>query len=425
MPMVYIETYGCAANQSDSEIMAGLLARAGFQIVSNIEDADIVILNTCVVKRATENRMYERIKELNKKYSERLIIAGCMPVSEYERVKEITSASLIGPRSVSKIVGVVSKVIQGKHIEEFDEGEDKICLTKISKNKIIDIVQIAEGCASACSFCLTKYARGNLHSYPIEKIVKEISEAKAAGFKEFWLTAQDCGCYGFDIDSSLPELINKITKEVKGKYLLRLGMINPKHAKKILPELIECYKNEHVFKFLHIPVQSGSDRILKLMLRGYSVEDFVNIISEFRKEIPDITIWTDIIVGFPTETEDDFKASLKLLEEIQPDFTNISGYSLMPGTKAATLPQLSTEIKKERTRKISEVVERIIMEKNKRWLGWTGEVLIDEYNYNKGNFIGRNYAYKPIILKERLRIGEFVKVKITDAKKTGLIGSIT
>jgi len=419
---VYIETYGCAANQNDSEIMAGLLTRAGFNVVKNPDLADIAIINTCVVKETTEKRMISRIQKLYKKFKNRLIVAGCMPASEYKKLKEIANVSLIGPKSITKVVNVVKKVLEGKLVEELGSGEDKVCQPKIRKNKIINIVQICEGCASNCSFCLTKFARGNLHSYPIDSIVSEIEIAKKSGCKEIWLTAQDCGCYGFDIGVTLPELINEIISRVKGNYFIRIGMLNPLHAKRILPDLIEAYKNKNVFKFIHIPVQSGSDKILKSMKRGYSSEDFTEIVETFRKEIPDITIWTDIIVGFPGETEKDFNESIELIKKVRPDFTNVSRFSSMHGTEASKMKQIPSEIKKERSRKMSELVDKICLEQNKKWVGWSGSVIIDEYKPEKQNWIARNFAYKPIALKGNFRLGEFTKVKISNADKTHLTG---
>ena len=260
---IYIETYGCAANQNDSEIMAGLLKRSGFNIVKNLDSADLIILNSCTVKHATENKIMHRINELSKKKTP-LIIAGCMPETQYEKIRDITqSASLIGASSVTNIAKIVKKTINGETIEEFSKGKDKVCLPKIHQNKLIDIVQISEGCLSDCSFCITKHARGNLHSYDPEMIIKEIGKSKKSGVKEFWLTSQDCGCYGFDINTNLAELLEKIVKEVPGNYFIRLGMMHPMHLKKIYKNLINIMKHKNIFKFLHVPIQSGSKKILK------------------------------------------------------------------------------------------------------------------------------------------------------------------
>lgn len=419
---VYIETYGCASNQSDSEIMAGLLSRSGFSIVNDIKNADVVIVNTCIVKTPTEQKIIHRIKELQKTFPEKkLIIAGCMPQAEYKLIRETAPrSSFVGPHSIAKIANVAKKTLAGKIVEELgDDSGDKVLQPKVKKNPAIDIIQIAEGCAGECVFCITKHARGRLHSYSEEKILQEISAAKAAGCKEFWLTAQDCSCYGFDNGTNLAEMVKQITKNVKGKYFLRIGMLNPLHLRKFYPELIESYKDEHVFKFLHLPVQSGSDKILQKMNRGYAVDDFKKIINAFRREISGIQIWTDIIVGFPGETEEDFLASIELIKIMQPDFVNVSKFGARPGTPAAKMRQVDKNVVKERSTKISKIVDEIAIRQNKRWLGWSGPAIVDEYNREKQSWIARNFAYKPVVLKTcRVRLGDIVDVNITDTDRT-------
>lgn len=419
---VYIETYGCTANQGDSEIIAGLLQRAGFTIVEKPENAEIGIINTCVVKESTEKRMIYRIQKLKNFFGNKLIVAGCMPVAEYKKIRKITNASLVGPKGITEIVKVVKKVSEGKRIEILNSKKPKICLPRIRRNPVIAIVQISEGCLSGCSFCLTRYARGRLVSYPPEKIVSEIKLAKQAGCKEFWLTSQDNGCYGFDLGISLPELVKKILKDVKGNYFLRIGMMNPLHVKRILNELIEVYQDPRVYKFIHLPLQSGSDNVLEKMNRGYTVRDVVQFVESFRREFSMLTFWTDMIVGFPGETERDFLQSLKILEKLKPDFTNISRFSSMPGTPASRMKQLPSEIKKQRSRKMRMVTDRLAEEQNRKWLNWCGKVLIDEYNSKKGSWIGKNFAYKQIIIPGQHKLGKYVQVKIIKFSKTHLVG---
>jgi MiaB/RimO family radical SAM methylthiotransferase len=245
----------------------------------------------------------------------------------------------------------------------------------------------------------------------------------ASGVKEFWLTGQDIASYDYD-GIMLPELIKKITEAVKGKYFMRLGMMNPASVLPILDALINAYRDKHIFKFLHIPVQSGSYKILKAMNRNYTINEFKQITSAFRKEIPEITIWTDIIVGFPGESDDDFLASVSLLKEIKPDFTNISQFGTRPGTKAASMKQLPTEKKKERSRIMTKLIDVICIEQNKRWLNWSGTVIVDEYNRENQNWIARNHAYKPIAIKQKSELGNIINAKITGYKKTHLIGSL-
>lgn len=430
MNTVYIETYGCSSSSNDSEIMAGLLNKAGFTLVSNIELADVIIVNTCIVKSTTEHRIVSRLHDIQKKYpKKKLIVAGCMPEAEYHIAKRFApNASMISTNYVTDIVKVVNATINNKKIELIGkEKKDKVCLPKIRKNPAVDIVELCSGCHNNCSYCITKLAKGSLFCYPPGKIVQEIKSMHAAGVKEFWLTGQDIASYDYE-GICLPELIKKITEAVKGKYFLRLGMMNPASVLPILDALIDAYRDKHIFKFLHIPVQSGSDKILKAMNRNYTINEFKQITSAFRKEIPEITIWTDIIVGFPGESDDDFLASVSLLKEIKPDFTNISQFGTRPGTKAASMKQLPTEKKKERSRIMTKLIDVICLEQNKRWLNWSGPAIVDEYNRENQNWVARNHAYKPIAIKEKsakLELGQLIDVKITGAEKTHLVGSIS
>lgn len=407
---VYIETYGCASNFNDSEIIAGLLSKAGFEIVNSYAHSDVIVLNTCTVKEATVNKMISRIKLFRDK---KLVISGCMPHTDYELIKKIApNASLVSTRNITKIPYAVSCTMRGKKVELISTKKDiKVCLPKVRRFGIIDTVEICSGCNYACSYCSVKFAKGSLLSYPIEKIIKEIKSIRKE-CKEIWITGQDIASYNYE-NITLPELINEILNRVKGKYYIRLGMMNPSSVKGILNDLIHVYRDEHIFKFLHIPVQSGSDKILRLMNRTYKVMDFINIVNMFRNCFKHITIWTDVILGFPNETHADFSATISLIKRVKPDYVNISRFTSRRNTKASRMKQIKTEVKKERSRIMSEIVDNIATEKNRQWIGWEGSVLIDEPN------IGRNFAYKPVLINGK--IGEEVKVRIIDAKKTCLI----
>jgi len=412
-----METYGCSANQADGEMMLGLLNKNGFEIVESFKESDINIINTCIVKTPTENRMIYRIKKL---YStgKPLVVAGCMPKTRRDLIEKIApKSSLIGPDSISLIYDVVQRTLSKERmIFTKDLRIPKLCLPRLRKNPIIDICEISTGCLGNCSFCEVKLAKGRLSSYPIEKIIKEINGSLKEGCKEVWITSQDCSCWGKDCKSSLPELLNKICK-IKGKFFIRVGMMNPKHVKSILNELIDSYNSEKIYKFLHLPVQSGSDRILKKMNRGYNVNDFKKIVENFRKEFPLLTLSTDIIVGFPSENEKDFQSTLKLIKEIKPDIVNISKFGGRPGTEAVKIKQLSYKIVNRRSKKLMEIVRKIQLEKNKKWIGWKGEVLVDEV---KNKIKGRNFAYKPVVLKKG-KLGEFKTVEINSVTSNSLI----
>jgi tRNA A37 methylthiotransferase MiaB len=200
-------------------------------------------------------------------------------------------------------------------------------------------------------------------------------------------------------------------------------MMNPLHFKKVeIQELINVYKNEKIFKFIHLCVQSGSDKILGIMRRGYTKGDFIYYVERFREEIPEITLWTDIIVGHPGESEEDFRQSMELIKEVKPDFVNVSAYGVK-GTRSALMNQIHSEIKKERTRIMSNLAAELCLQQNKRWIGWSGPALVDEFNESKNNFIARNYVYKPIVVNdiENVKLGDIIRTKIVDAEKTCLV----
>jgi MiaB-like tRNA modifying enzyme len=337
--------------------------------------------------------------------------------------------NIVSTGRILDIAKFASESLSGKRVYETGDSRDvKLCLPKIRDNPVIDIVPICSGCASACAFCATRIAKGSIFSYPAEKIISEISSARSFGTKEFWITGQDVSAYGMDDSekSSLPNLIERITENITGKYFLRMGMMNPKNIKPASNELLRSFRSDKVFKFLHLPVQSGSDKMLKKMNRQHSAQDFMEIIEKFRRHYPRITIWTDIITGFPEESDEDFELSIRLIEEAKPDFTNISMFSSHHKTPAARMKQVSSEKKKERSSRLSEIARKISLEKNNNWIGWQGEVLVDEFKKDKQNYIGRNFAYKPVVLRSasKLALGSFANVKITEARQTCLIGEI-
>jgi MiaB/RimO family radical SAM methylthiotransferase len=282
---------------------------------------------------------------------------------------------------------------------------------------VIGITQISRGCLCNCGFCIEPY-KGKLFSYYQDVVVNDVKSAIGEGCKEIWLTSLDCGCYGFDISTNLPNLLNSIS-EINEKFFVRVGMSNPLHVKKILDELIESYKNEKIFKFLHLPIQSFSDNVLKLMKRNYETKTVTEIIEKFYKSIPDLTFSTDIIVGFPGEDESDFEMTYEFVGKSKPDIVNISKFG---AHKSLKLKQLPSNIVEKRSKELFELVKKVSLEKNHRWIDWEGECLIDK-KWKNNTWIGRNLAYKPIVIRSSKNIlGKFIRVKIANAKNTYLEG---
>ena len=420
MAKIFVEAYGCSASFADSEMISGLIVNGGHTLATDSSESDLNLIVTCSVKDTTANKMMHRIKSLKTKP---LIVAGCLPKAEQNNVEKFTeNASLLGPNSLGKTLDVINSTLSGKkQIALEDSDLSKVGLPKVRLNSAVGIVEIASGCMSECTFCQTKLAKGDLSSYRLGDIVRQVQTEIKEGCKEVWLTSTDNGCYGFDIGTDLPTLVNAVS-EIPKDFMIRVGMMNPMYMSRIKQELIESYDNEKVFKFLHIPVQSGSNKVLNDMKRGHTSETFREIVKKTKDRFENFTISTDIIVGFPSETEEDFQKTLALLDETKPDVVNLSKYSARPGTDAAELKQIDAAEIKRRSKIIFEQINKISLESNKKWIGWKGKVLFDE-NTEEG-IKGRNYAYKPISVQEKVNIGDSHIVEITDATRKRLIGKI-
>ena len=275
----------------------------------------------------------------------------------------------------------------------------------------------------SCSYCITSLARGKLISYPTNEIIQDICSAIRHGCKEIQLTAQDTSSYGLDTKHDLGELLRNVSK-IKGEYRVRVGMMNPYTALKNIDSIIKGFEDSKIYKFLHLPVQSGDNNILKKMNRKYTKDDFLKIIKKFRDNYPYVTISTDIIVGFPTETDEQFQNTINILKTVKPDITNITRFSARPFTKAKTMKgRIKTDIVKNRSKILTELCSTISEEKNLNHIRKKYTALITE-NGKGDTFVGRAENYKPIVIKEQVEIGEFIPVEITDSATTYLVGSI-
>jgi MiaB-like tRNA modifying enzyme len=421
MAKVYAEAFGCSANFADYEMATGLLREAGFQMVKAPRESDLLLIFTCTVKTPTERKMIKHIRELQT-LGKPLVVAGCMPKAEEKLITEIApKASLMGPDSILKVVEVAEETLRGIRVRALDNMRlPKTCLPRARLNPLVHIAPISSGCLGNCSYCIVKFARGRLFSYPLEGVVKDASRAVSSGAREIWVTAEDTGAYASE-GARLPDLLKSLCA-LEGRFYIRVGMMPPNMALSILDDLVEVFRHEKVFKFLHVPVQSGNDEVLKRMNRRYSVEDFKRLVARFREEIPEISLSTDIICGFPGETEEQFRDSLRLVEEVKPDIVNISRFGSRPGTEAAEMhPQIPGWETKRRSRLLAQCCKRLSAERNRKWVDWSGEVLIDEKGRGD-SWAGRNYAYKTVVLRGGARLGDFLRVRIVDARPQYLLG---
>ena len=418
-------TQGCSSNSRESEIMSGLLVNSGFEIADDENNSDVNVVNICTVKGDTT--ALREIRRLKKQFPEKkLVVAGCITESIVPKIKNIDEGiSFVNTHNFGRISAVVDNSLNGSVLELLDKKyEQKVNLPSVRKNPVIGIVPILNGCNYFCTFCSTKLVKGKLFSYPMDAIRQDVKAHLKSGCKEIWITSNDTGAYMVEQGGKqkLVELMEQILS-VPMDFKARIGMMNPANTLTILNGLIDIYKHPKMFKFLHVPVQSGNNEILRLMNRQYRVEDFIDTVEAFRKEIPEMTISTDIIVGFPAETEQQFEDSLNIIKKIRPEVLNLSRYAEREGTIAAKMKQLSTNTLKQRSRIITNLFRQIAYENNRKWLDWEGKILIDEKGKND-SWIGRNYCYKPVVVKGDFNLGDEVDVKIVDATSFDLRGEI-
>jgi len=423
---VFLKSYGCSANLADSEALAGSLAKAGYTLVDSVSKADIIIYNTCAVKGPTENRVVAALKRAPK--GKKVIIAGCLPLINFERLRrEVRFDGVVGPAAGREIVDVVRRVLADEQVINLEDAltaKPTLSLPQLRANPLISIIPVSYGCLGSCAYCCVVSARGRLRSYTVNEVTDRVRKDLAMGAKEFWVTSQDTACYGIDVDRNLVMLINALV-DIEGDFCVRLGMMTPNLVKDMLPNLVEAFRSSKVFKFVHLPVQSGDDTVLKRMNRFYMIHDFREIVDSFRAVFSEITIATDIICGFPGETREAFENTLKLIDEVKPDIVNVSKFFSRPGTVAAQMHDTvePAEIKR-RSSEAAKLVKQLALERNKRWIGWSGEVLVDEKGKVPDSWIGRNFAYKPVILKSPVNLlGKRLQVTVTKAFSTHLEGT--
>lgn len=412
MKTFYIEGYGCSLNMGETESTSGFLKSHGFSRVLTPQDADYIIINTCSVKMVTEQRMLSRIEKLMefKKEDSKIIVSGCLGATNPDEIKKINEDLIVVDTKLENICEAI-----GLNAHSFSPR-----IVPDKENKNISIIPISVGCLSNCTYCATKLARSKLESYPIKEINSAFKRA-IRNSKEILITSQDLGCYGLDKGTNLVELIKTLLKN-EGDYRIRLGMLSPEHFMKFKEEFMKLYSDKRLYKFLHLPVQSGSNFVLKEMKRLYTVEEFKELVSFARSKVPGISIATDIIVGFPGETDDDFNKTLDLLKEVKPEIVNIARYGKRKGTKAAIMEnQISEAVKKERSRIVSSLCKNQRLNKNKKFLDRKMDVLIINKNSNN-EYLGRNDYYIPVQLEGD---GEcFVKAKVYEVSPNFLKAKI-
>ena len=413
---VFVEAYGCTQNYGEARLMQEALRGQGHDIVGVEGEADAHVLVTCTVVETTERKMVRRMTELAA-FEKPLIVAGCMAAAQRDRVlASVPRAKLLPPRKWPQIVELLDAgTVCGDRSAEIEAD---------SFGWHDAIVPIEQGCAGRCTYCITRVARGRVTSYPISDVVAQVRRHVDRGSREIKLTGQDTAAYGLDAGTNLAALMDAIV-DVSGDFRVRVGMADPLTVYPIVDELIHAYASEKIFKFLHLPVQSGDDGILDAMRREYTVAEFEEIVAAFRRAYPRMVLSTDIIVGFPGESEEQFDRTLDLIRRTRPDIVNVTRFSPRAGTPAALMPEPVVGWRvKERSRRLTRLRFEIAAQIMSRFIGEDVEVLLTEIG--KGTTVlARTPEYRQVVLPGPLPLGSFARAHIQDAHPTDLRGYVT
>ncbi|XP_030345850.1 threonylcarbamoyladenosine tRNA methylthiotransferase [Strigops habroptila] len=419
---IWIRTWGCSHNNSDGEYMAGQLAAYGYKITDNSAEADLWLLNSCTVKNPAEDHFRNSIKKAQEE-KKKVVLAGCVPQAQ-PRQDYLKGLSIIGVQQIDRVVEVVEETIKGHSVRLLGQKKDngkrlggaRLDLPKIRKNPLIEIISINTGCLNACTYCKTKHARGDLASYPVEELVDRAKQSFQEGVCEIWLTSEDTGAYGRDIGTDLPTLLWKLVEAIPEGAMLRLGMTNPPYILEHLEEMAKILNHPRVYAFLHIPVQSASDSVLMDMKREYCVADFKQVVDFLKAKVPGITIATDIICGFPGETDEDFQETVKLVEQYRFPSLFINQFYPRPGTPAAKMRQVPAAVKKQRTKDLSQLFHSYNPYDHK--VGERQRVLVTEESFDSNYYVAHNPFYEQVLVpKDPLLMGKMVEVNIYEAGK--------
>lgn len=432
----YVRSFGCQLNVSDGEKIKGLLRKMGYSFTDDENKADLIILNTCAVRESAEDRVFGIVGSMKKlketKPSLIIGVAGCMTAQEHiaEKIKKSYPQVeiVLGTSAISALPSLLLESLKGKKfsadISEYDDFSEAV--EQVRESNFKASVPIMFGCNNFCTYCIVPYVRGRERSRDPEDIIKEVRELVSSGYKEIMLLGQNVNSYGKDLKDGLsfPQLLRELDK-IEGEFIIRFMSSHPKDAsRELIDAIFEC---EKVAKHLHLPVQSGSSDVLKRMNRNYTVEKYLETVDYIYSKAPDFSLTTDLIVGFPDESDEDFNATLELIKKVRYDNIYSFIYSKRSGTKAAAMPDaISDETKSKRMRTLLETQREISSEHYKRFIGRTMRVLVDDHaKKREGYLTGKSNEFIIVEFEgDASLIGQFVDVKITDAMNWAVAGHI-
>jgi threonylcarbamoyladenosine tRNA methylthiotransferase CDKAL1 len=413
---VYVESYGCAQNQGEGAAIARDLAAHGYAIAPAPEAADVSILVTCGVIGSTEARMVRRWEQLTQR-SPRLVVTGCLVPLRTELFR--------GPaRERTEFVPIHEQAhlpgLLGGGVPSPGAGSPRV--VPPSTPSLVEEVIIAQGCTSGCAYCFSRLARGRLASVPAEEVARRVRAARDRGAREIRLTSLDTAAWGEDLPGqpSLADLVRTVSG-VEGEFRLRVGMMSPQSLRRCLSDYLQALDEPRVYRFLHLPLQSGSDRVLEAMHRGYGVEEFRAQLAAARARFPDLHVATDLLVGFPGEDDADHRATEALVEQEAFETVNVTRFSARPGTVAARLPPVDARTAKCRSRSLTALRMRVARQRLERWIGRSVGARVFEHGAS-GSSVARLPNYLPVVLRDRHPLGADLTLRIDGARSTYLLG---
>ena len=444
--MIVVLSQGCAANFGDGEKIARILSQKSevtFEFpeakpAHSTRAASFSSKTPANLENAENSTSAENPADFRTEKPEAFYLNVCTVKGNAGAMKLLRKAASTFPGVPIYITGCAPKDfreealravphVQFTSLKELeDSAHSANSRNVLRESPFVGIVNIEEGCLDACAFCSTHLVKGRLHSFAPQTIVDQVQALVDDGCLEIQLTGQDCACYGFDIGTNLAELTQRILTHVNGNYRIRLGMGNPRHVLGYQEALLDCFTDNRIYKFIHIPVQSGSENVLKAMNRRHTARDYATLAHAFTERFRKFTLSTDLIVGYPGETDADFNDTLKLLKETRPTVCNITRFVARPGTVAARLETASNQavpddIKHERSAILAEAFQQIALENNREWIGDESIVVTEKPGYRAGTTIARNEAYRPVALQGTFPAGQTLRVRITGAEPFALL----
>ncbi len=425
---VYIKTFGCQMNKYDSELVSGLLNSDGFEMTDDIEKADVILVNTCSVREHAENRALSNISQLQslKRRKPELILGvlGCMSRHLGDKIfEDNTYVDLVlGPDSYRKLPEFLKNRKRYKNVE-YKEYETYTDIFPLRKDGVTAYVAISRGCNEECSYCIVPFTRGKERSRSIESIIDEIEKLLDEGFKEITLLGQNVNSYNYQ-GTDFPKLLKRVS-EIENLKRIRFATSHPMNLSDGLIDVMA--ERENVCPYLHLPVQSGSNRILEAMKRNYTVEKYIGLVEKSMSKIKDLSLTTDIISGFPGETEDDHRATIELVKKVEFDSAFTFKYSPRDKTEAFGLKDdVSEDVKISRLAEISEIIREVSLKKNREWIGKVTDIMIEgKSRRSDSEVFGRTGGFKKVVLKQNnLSAGTIVPVIIKDATSQTLFGEL-